>query len=65
MIFYDASGAEVGSDQEAGTGYIAAGQSLIWTELANLAIDGTGDGGNDGSIPANASTCQPAEWFHA
>jgi hypothetical protein len=63
VVFYDASGAEAGSDQQAGTGFITPGQSLTWTELASLAVDGSGDGGSDPNIPASAATCQLVQWY--
>jgi hypothetical protein len=64
VVFYDASRAEAGSDQQAGTGFITPGQSLTWTELASLAVDGSGDGGSDPNIPAAAATCQLVQWYH-
>jgi hypothetical protein len=63
VVFYDASGHEAGSDQQAGTGFITPGQSLTWTELASLAVDGSGDGGSDPNIPASAATCQLVQWY--
>jgi hypothetical protein len=64
VVFYDAAGAEAGSDQQDATGFIVPGQSLTWTELADRAVDGWGDGGQDGSIPADAATCQLITWYH-
>jgi hypothetical protein len=63
VVFYDASGAEAASDQQAGTGFITPGQSLTWTELASQTIDGDGDGGSDPNIPASAATCQLVQWY--
>ena len=65
IVFYDTSGAETGSDQQDGTGFITPGQSLTWTELANQAVDGDGDGGTDPNIPVTAATCQLVQWYHS
>jgi len=67
VVFYDASGAEAGSDQETATGYIVAGQSLTWTVIEDRTIHGYGDDSNQewaqtASIPASAATCQLVGW---
>jgi hypothetical protein len=62
VVFYDASGAEAGSDQQDGTGFITPGQSLTWAELASRAVDGSGDGGV-ANIPIAAATCQLVQWY--
>jgi hypothetical protein len=68
VVFYDSTGSEAGSDQQGvgggGSTFITAGQSLTWTELSSTALDGTGAGGYDGSIPANAATCNLVQWYH-
>ena len=64
VVFYDATGTEVGSDQQDATGFITPGQSLTWTELSDSAVDGTGDGGSDPNIPVAAATCQLVQWYH-
>jgi hypothetical protein len=64
VVFYDSSGTEAGSDQQqAQPSFIVPGQSLTWTELANTATDGSGDGGSDGNIPANAAACDLVQWY--
>lgn len=73
VVFYDASGAELGSDDEpsgAGDTFITGGQSLAWTLYSGNDTYGDGLGGGatgeeDNSIPSdgNAVTCQFLTWY--
>lgn len=65
VVFYDSAGTELSSDTRQGFDqFITTGQSLTWTELADRAMDGAGDGGNDPNIPVAAHTCQLVQWNH-
>jgi hypothetical protein len=72
VAFYDASGSELGSDQQsAGDTFITANQTLTWTMYSTTDTDGNGFSGNatgsqDGNIPStgNAATCSFLQWYH-
>ena len=66
VVFYDSTGAEAGSDTQylLQDTFITPAQSLTWTEMSNTATNGTGTGGTDHSIPANAASCQLVQWYH-
>jgi len=67
VAFYDASGAEDGSDQESASGLITQGQSLSWTVIEDHTVHGYGDDSNQewaqtAAIPPGAATCQFVAW---
>ncbi len=73
VAFYDASGSELGSDQQTfyTPTYLTGGQSLAWTQFSGTDTIGnglSGDGGTgnqDDSIPSSGfATCQLVEWLH-
>jgi hypothetical protein len=72
VAFYDASGQELGSDQQSfeTPTYITGGQGLTWAQYSGLdmlghLLSGAGAGDGDDSIPyAGFATCQLIEWLH-
>ena len=72
VAFYDASGQELGSDQESfdTATFLTAGQSLAWTQysgtdMAGNGLSGSADGNEDDSIPVSgAASCQLIEWLY-
>ena len=73
VVFYDASGAELGSDDEpsgANDTFITARQSLTWTLYAGNNTHGSGLSGSaigqeDSNIPSggSATTCTLLRWY--
>jgi hypothetical protein len=71
VAFYDASGTELGSDQQPTSNtFITAGQTLRWDVFSGTDAAGYGLYGNGGtgiqssSIPAGDATCQVVQWYH-
>ncbi len=63
VVFYDSNGTELGSDKEAvSETFIAAGQSLTWTEQAPPPAGVTGFDGT-ANIPDGSATCDLVTWY--
>jgi hypothetical protein len=74
VVFYDASGNELGSDQQdAGGTFITSNQTLTWTMYSATDTAGngvssvSGTGTQDYNIPStgSAATCSFLQWYHA
>jgi hypothetical protein len=72
VAFYDASGSELGSDQQTfyTPTYLTGGQSLSWTQFSRTdtignALSGAGTGNPDNNLPSPGfATCQLVEWLY-
>jgi hypothetical protein len=59
IVFYDAHGTDVGSDQETiNEVFLSTGQSFTWREYSEASTEGSGSVPGTATLPAIPATCQ-------